>query len=115
MMHKESILRVNSPVDQEQNCWKALVEGHSLPSVSMLHFIKFVKVAQLCLTHCDPMDYTVYGILQARILEWVAYPFSSRSSQPRDLTQVSSLQADSLPAEPPGKPKSTGVGSLSLL
>ena len=33
-----------------------------------------VKVAQLCLTLCDPMDYTVLGILQARILEWVAIP-----------------------------------------
>ena len=35
-----------------------------------------VKVTQLCLTLCDPMDYTVHGILQARILEWVAFPFS---------------------------------------
>ena len=34
----------------------------------------------VCLTLYDPMDYTVYGILQARILEWVAYPFSSGSS-----------------------------------
>ena len=34
-----------------------------------------VKVTQLCLTLCDPMDYTVHGILQARILEWVALPF----------------------------------------
>ena len=43
-----------------------------------------VKVTQLCLTLCDPMDYTVHGILQARILEWVAVPFSRGSSQPRD-------------------------------
>ena len=48
-----------------------------------------VKVAQLCLTLCDPMDYTVHGIFQARILEWVAFPFSRGSSQPRDWTQVS--------------------------
>ena len=48
-----------------------------------------VKVTQLCLTLCDPMDYTVYGILQARILEWVAVPFSRVSSQLRDRTQVS--------------------------
>ena len=54
-------------------------------------------------------------IPQARILEWVAFPFSRRSSQPRDQTHVSSLQADSLPAEPQGKPKNTGVDSLSLL
>ena len=50
-----------------------------------------VKVAQLCLTLCEPMDYTVYGILQARILEWVAVPFSRGSSQPRDQTQVSRI------------------------
>ena len=37
------------------------------------------------------MDYTVHGILQARILEWVAFPFSSVSSQPRDQTQVSRI------------------------
>ena len=41
-----------------------------------------VKVAQSCLTLCDPVDYTVHGILQARILEWVAVPFSRGSSQP---------------------------------
>ena len=50
-----------------------------------------VKVAQLCLTLCNPMDYTVHGILQARILEWVAFPFSRGSSQPRDWTQVSHI------------------------
>ena len=48
-----------------------------------------VKVAQWCPTLCDPMDYTVHGILQARILEWVAFPFSRGSSQSRDQTQVS--------------------------
>ena len=50
-----------------------------------------VKVAQLCPTLCDPMDYTVHGILQARILEWVAFPFSRGSSQPRGQTQVSRI------------------------
>ena len=47
------------------------------------------EVAQLCLILCDPMDYTVHGILQSRILEWVVFPFSRGSSQPRDQTQVS--------------------------
>ena len=37
------------------------------------------------------MDYVVYGSLQARILEWVAFPFSRGSSQPRDWTQVSHI------------------------
>ena len=50
-----------------------------------------VKVTQSCPTLCDPMDYTVHGILQARILEWVAFPFSRGSSQTRDQTQVSCI------------------------
>ena len=49
----------------------------------------WVKVTQSCPTLCDPMDYTVHGILQASILEWVAFPFSRGSSQPRDRTQAS--------------------------
>ena len=48
---------------------------------------------------------------KARMLEWVAFPFSKRSSQPRS----PALRVDSLPAEPPGKPENTRVGSLSLL
>ena len=48
-----------------------------------------VKFAQSCLTLCDPVDYTVHGILQVRILEWVAVPFCRGSSQLRDQTQVS--------------------------
>ena len=48
-----------------------------------------VKVAQLCLTLCDSTDYTVHGILQARILEWEVFPFSRGSSKPRNRTQVS--------------------------
>ena len=51
--------------------------------------VKKVKIAQLCLTLCNPMDHVVHGILQARILGWVAVPFSRGSSQPRDGTQVS--------------------------
>ena len=50
-----------------------------------------VKVAQSCLTLCDPMSFTVPGILQARILEWAAYPFSSGSSQPRNQTRVTCI------------------------
>ena len=72
----------------------------------------FIFVNFFCLTLCDPMNYTVHGILQARILEWVAIPFCRGSSQSRDRT---SLQVDSLPAEPQGKPRNTGVGSLPLL
>ena len=63
-------------------------------------------VAQLCLTLCDPMDCSppgssVHGILQARILQWLAISFSRGSSPPRDQTLIW-FQADSLPSEPPG-------------
>ena len=55
-----------------------------------------VKVAQSCLTLCNPMDCSlpgsfVHGILQARILEWFAIPFSRGSSQPMDQTCVSCI------------------------
>ena len=63
-----------------------------------------MNVAQSCPTICDPMDYTVYGIPQARILEWVAIPFSRGSSQSRDSNQSHVLQVDSLSAESLGKP-----------
>ena len=50
-----------------------------------------VKVVQSCLTLCNPRDYTVHGILQARILEWVTFPFSRGSSHPSNQTQVSHI------------------------
>ena len=55
------------------------------------------------------------GILQARILEWVAIPSSRGSSQSRDQNQVFHIAGNSLPSEPPKKPKNTGEGSLPLL
>ena len=45
---------------------------------------KYIKVVQSFLTLCDPIDYTVHGILRARMLELVAIHFSRGSSQPRD-------------------------------
>ena len=57
------------------------------------------------------MDYAIHGILQARILELIAFPFSRGSSQPMS----PGLEVDSLLAEPPRKPKNTGLGNLSLL
>ena len=50
-----------------------------------------VEVAQLCPTLCDPLDYTVHGILLAKILEWVDFLFSRGSSQASDQTQVSHI------------------------
>ena len=63
-----------------------------LPGVRLHFFHNYrVKVTQLHPTLCHPMDYIFHGILQARILEWVAVPFSRGSSQPRDRTQVSGI------------------------
>ena len=71
-----------------------------------------VKVSQLCQTLCNPMNYAVHEILQARILEWVAFPFPGDHPNPGTKSRSPSLQSDSSPAEPQGKPKNTGVGSL---
>ena len=70
------------------------VIGTDVPNLNWLW--KKVLVAQLCPTLCGPMDYSppdssVHGIFQARILEWVAIPFSMGSSWPRDQTLVSSI------------------------
>ena len=66
-----------------------------LPATMLFLILSFnvvkVKVALSCQTLCDSMDHTVHGILQARILDWVAFPFSRGSSQPRDRTQVSCI------------------------
>ena len=53
--------------------------------------IDWLIESQLCPALCDPMNYTVHGILQARILEWVTFLFSRGSSQPRDRIQVSRI------------------------
>ena len=86
----------------------------------VLWYISVYDLIQI--TKCFPNLHIVHGILQARILERVAFPFSRGSSYPRNRTQVPAieprspaLQADSLPAKLQEKPKNTGVGSLSLL
>ena len=63
-----------------------------------------VKIVLSCPTFCNPMVYTVHGILQARILEWVAFPSLGDLPTPGIEPRSSTLQADSLSAEPQGKP-----------
>jgi len=60
----------------------------------------FSSITQLCPTLCDLMDYTGHGILQARILEWVAFPSPGDLHNPGIEPRSPTLQADSLPAEP---------------
>ena len=92
-------------------------QGHLSPtwatSTSLHEFQVHAKLLQSCPTLCDHMDWSppgssAHGILQARILEWVAMPSSRGSSQPRDRTHTSHVylhwQAGSLPLAPPGKP-----------
>ena len=84
-------------------------------SIDVIHDISKVKVSQSCLALCDPVDSTVYGILRDRILEWLAFPLSKGSSQPRDRTQVSCIATGFFTSWATKEPKNTGVGSLSLL
>ena len=73
--------------------------------------VKWVsEVSQSCPTLCDPMDCSLpgsslHGILQARVLEWVAIAFSRGSSRPRIEPESPEFQADALTSEPPGKPR----------
>ena len=63
-----------------------------------------VKVTQYCWTLCDPMDYTVHGILQAKILKWVSqFPSPTDLPNPGIKPRSPALQADSVPTELPGK------------
>ena len=75
------------------------------------------SIAQLCLTLCHPMDcsppgFSVDGISQARILEWVATSYSRGSSWPRQQTRVSWLAGGFFTTEPPGKPSWMGLVSF---
>ena len=75
---------------EASNSEEQLNSGSWLTRVMEKKSVK-VKVVQSCPTLCDPMVYTVHGILQSRILEWVAYPFPSRSFWPRNRTGVSCI------------------------
>ena len=81
------------------------------------------KTAQSCLTLCGPMDYSpsgfsVHGIFQARILEWVAISPFRGSSWPSNWTRVSCVSWNGswiVTIEPPGKPRNLSLSQLSLL
>ena len=87
------------------------VEAIFLRALSLLNKKKAKGlVAQSCLTLCHPVDctlpgFSVHGILQARILEWVAISFFRGSHRPKDKPGSPALQADYLPSYPPGKLK----------
>ena len=71
-----------------------------------------IEMGQSCLTLCDPMDRSlpgssIHGILQARMLEWVAFSSPADLPDPGIESRSPTLQADALPSEPPGKPMTT--------
>ena len=86
-----------------------------LPSIPPSIRVSEAKVTPSCRTLRPD---TNHGILQARILEWVAFPFSRDplvDPNPGIEPRSPALQSDSLSTEPQGEPKNTGVGSLSFL
>ena len=78
---------------------------YSWLSVGLTYEHKEVKVVQSCLTLCDPMDYTVRGILQARALEGQPFPFPGDLPNPGIAARSPALQAGSAPAGPQGQPQ----------
>ena len=112
MATHSSILAWEIPRTEETG--GATVHGVTKSQAPLSNWKVKIKVVQSCPTLCDPVDYTVRGILQARILEWVAF-FSRGSSQPSDQTLVFHIADGFLTSWATGKPKNIGVGSLSLL
>ena len=91
---------------KEHSIRKLFLKNMSVDTCTRMFIMALFVRAKSCLTLCDPKNCSptgssVHGILQARILEWVAMPSSRGSSQSR-ASPV--LQADSLPTDPSGKP-----------
>ena len=87
---------LGSKITADGDCSHEIKRRLLLGRKIMTNLVQFSSVAQSCLTLCDPMDcslpgVSLHGILQARVLEWVAISFSRGSSQPRDRTWVSRI------------------------
>ena len=94
--------------------WNSLGQNTEVGSLSLLQKNLPDPGMNPGLPHCRWILYQLSQKGSPRTLEYVANPFSRGSSQPRDRTRSPALRADSLPAEPQGKPKSAGEGSLSI-
>ena len=82
--------------------------------IKIYYLYVLLKVTQSCPTLYNPMDCTVYGIAQARILQWVAFPFSRGSSQPRD-DLSHSLPSQAFPGSSAGKESACNAGDPSSI
>ena len=104
------------PVPSHQGCL-----GPQSPPLQLFAFVKNCVLNHSVMSHSVTLRTVArqaplsMGILQARILEWIATPSSGDLPNPGIEPRSPTLWADSLPSEPPGKPKNTGVGSLSLV
>ena len=102
-----NVMSLNHP--SLHSSWKTVLQNWSLMPKRLWKLLGHVWL------FCNPKDYRVHGILQARILEWVTFPapgdFPNPGIEPRSPT----LQVDSLPGEQQEKPKKTEVGNLFIL
>ena len=96
------------------NPWNSPGQNTGVGSLSLFQAIFPTQGSNLSLPHCRQILYQLSHQGSPRILEWVAFPFSRGFSQPRNQIQVSHIAGRFLTGSP-GKPKNTGVGSLSLL
>ena len=91
-----------------ENTGNSLLRRQLMPSLRLDSRLCCCLVSQSCLTllwpFCSPPGSSVYGILQARILEWVAISFSKGSSWPRDWTHITGLSGGFLPLSRLGSP-----------
>ena len=106
----------SSPKQREQFVFFPNPESIHLRSDNFKGYIACL-VAQSCLTVCNTLDhgslgYSVHGILQARIQDWLAIPFSRGSSQPRNQTWISCIAGRFFTSEPPGKPFRDTLGKF---
>ena len=112
MLLKYSVWEVHCCYTSKHNDYLKLKHFATVLSCELSSFFLTYLCAQSCLPLCDPLDcsppsFSVHGISQARILEWIAISFSRGSSRPRGqspISCVSCIADDSLPAEPSGKP-----------
>ena len=95
--------------------WNSPGQNTGVGSYSLLQGIFPTQGSNPGLPHCRRILYQLSHKGSPRILEWVAYPFSSGSSWPRNWTVSPALQVDSLPAEPQGTPRTLRKAFLSLL
>ena len=113
-------VRHNLVTEQQQQQRLSSRVFSNIPGLYPLNTTVLCLVTQSCSTLCNPMDCSpsgssVYGNSLGKKTRVCCHALLRGSSQPRDWTQVSTLQANSLSSEPPRKPKKTGMCSLSLL